>query len=307
MDLALMIEGQDGLTWQRWQRLAQAAESLGFAGLYRSDHFTGARSPAKDSLECWLSLAWLANNTRRIEFGPLVSPVSFRHPVFLARWAKDLDALSGGRFQLGVGAGWQDREHRMYGFPLLGPKHRFDRFAEGTEVIHRLLRQSEPQFFEGDYYQLNKAVLLPRPAHQGRPPIVIGGNGRQRTLPLAARWADEWNGVFLAADEYGQRNRLLNELLEENGRGADAVQRSVMVNVTMAASQAELEAKAAARGTSLDEVRSWPAIVGTPDEIPEQLEAYRRAGAQRMMLQWLELDDLDGLRLLAETVLANFP
>ena len=306
MDLALMIEGQDGLTWRRWQRLAEAAESLGFAGLYRSDHFTPARAPVKDSLECWLSLAWLASHTQRIEFGPLVSPVSFRHPVFLARWGQDLDALAGGRLTLGVGAGWQEREHRMFGFPLLEPQARFDRFAEGVELIHRLLRGSGPQSFHGDYYQLDEAVLAPDPPASGRPPLLIGGNGRRRTLPLAARWADEWNGVYISADEFRQRNQLLDELLAEHGRLAQAVRRSVMVNLTFAADGRGLEARAAARQISLEEIRDWPAIVGTPDEVGQQLDDYRQAGAQRIMLQWLDLDDMEGLNLLAETVLPAF-
>src|SRR5512141_2707618 len=119
MEIAIMIEGQDGLNWPRWMRLVRAVEDLGFAGLYRSDHFTNAQGPEKDSLELWLSLTWLAANTRRIEFGPLVTPVSFRHPVFTARWGLQVDDLSNGRLRLGVGAGWQQREHHAFGFDLL--------------------------------------------------------------------------------------------------------------------------------------------------------------------------------------------
>jgi alkanesulfonate monooxygenase SsuD/methylene tetrahydromethanopterin reductase-like flavin-dependent oxidoreductase (luciferase family) len=119
MDIALMIEGQEGLTWDRWMKIAHAAEALGFAGLYRSDHFTIPHHRHDDSLELWTSLTWLASHTQRIEFGPLVAPVSFRHPVFIARMGKDVDTLSGGRLTLGVGGGWQDLEHEMFGFPLL--------------------------------------------------------------------------------------------------------------------------------------------------------------------------------------------
>jgi len=129
-EIAIMIEGQNGLTWQSWQKIGRLVEDLGFAGLYRSDHFTNAQPPERDSLECWTSLTWLAANTRRIQFGPLVSPVSFRHPALTARMAAALDDLSGGRLTLGVGAGWQEREHDMFGFDLLGGKARFDRFEE---------------------------------------------------------------------------------------------------------------------------------------------------------------------------------
>ncbi|MCB0081201.1 MAG: LLM class flavin-dependent oxidoreductase, partial [Caldilineaceae bacterium] len=134
MDIAIMLEGQHGLNWPRWQRIVRAVEDLGFAGLYRSDHFTNPSPPDLDSLELWISLAWLASHTSRIEFGSMVSPVSFRHPVWTARMAKDVDNLSGGRLILGVGAGWQEREHANFGFDLLEVPERFARFEEGLEV-----------------------------------------------------------------------------------------------------------------------------------------------------------------------------
>ncbi|RMD74856.1 MAG: LLM class F420-dependent oxidoreductase, partial [Chloroflexi bacterium] len=211
--IALMIEGQNGLTWPRWQRLAQATEDLGFVGLYRSDHFTNATPPEKESLELWVSLTWLASHTKRIEFGPLVSPVSFRHPALTARMAAAVDDLSGGRLQLGLGAGWQEREHTMFGFDLLPVQERFHRFAEGLEVVTRLLRSETPITWIGEYYQLRDAILLPRPQRPGGPLIVIGGNGEKRTLPLTARYADEWNAVFVPPDRFAQLNAKLDELL----------------------------------------------------------------------------------------------
>jgi len=140
LEIAIMIEGQNGLTWRRWQNIAAAVEGLGFAGLYRSDHFTNAEAPDKDSLECWTSLTWLASHTKRMEFGPLVSPVSFRAPALTARTAAAVDDLSGGRLTLGLGAGWQEREHNLFGLELLDLKARFVRFEEGLEVITRLLK-----------------------------------------------------------------------------------------------------------------------------------------------------------------------
>src|SRR5215213_5882016 len=195
-----MLEGQDGLNWTRFKRLASAAEDLGYAGLYSSDHFTNAEGPVLDSLELWTALTYLAATTKRIEFGPMVSPVSFRNPVVTAWTAAAVDDLSGGRLHLGLGAGWQEREHRAYGFDLLAVGPRFARLEEGLEVVTRLLRSDMPSAFDGEYYHLEDALLLPRPKRTGGPPIVIGGNGPKRTLPLVAQFADEWKGVYVTAE-----------------------------------------------------------------------------------------------------------
>ena len=218
MDIAIMIEGQNGLTWSRWQNLAKAVEELGYSGLFRSDHFTNATPPDKDSLELWVSLTWLASHTKRIEFGPLVSPISFRHPAMTARMASALDDLSGGRLMLGLGAGWQVREHEMFGYDLLEPAARFDRFEEGLEVITRLLISDAPVTFEGRYFQLHGASLLPRPIHPGGPRIAVGGNGLKRTLPYVVRYAGEWNAVFLPDAELRSLNSRLDKLLDSAGR-----------------------------------------------------------------------------------------
>ena len=192
--LSIMIEGQDGLTWPRWKRLVTEVESLGFAGLFRSDHFTNPQPPDKDSLEMIVSLAYLADHTQRIHFGPLVSPVSFRHPTLLARQAAALDDLSNGRMILGLGAGWQEREHSLFGHELGDIPTRMARYEEGLEVVTRLLHSDEPVTFEGKFFQLRGATLLPRPQRSGGPEILIGGNGVKRTLPLAARLCQylEW-------------------------------------------------------------------------------------------------------------------
>src|SRR5438477_253934 len=192
-EIALMIEGQDGLNWDRWQGIARTAEDAGFVGLYRSDHFTNPQGPYKDSLECWTSLAWLASNTSRIEFGPMVSPVSFRHPSMLVRMAAAVDDLSGGRLWFGLGAGWQDREHTNYGYHLGTIPERMGRFREAVQIVAHLLRSPEPLTFSGKHYQLTDAVLLPRPKRPGGTRIVIGGSGPNVTLPTAAKYADEWN------------------------------------------------------------------------------------------------------------------
>lgn len=302
LEIAIMLEGQNGLTWPRWQKIAAAVEDLGFAGLYRSDHFTNASEPDKESLELWTSLTWLASHTKRIEFGPLVSPVSFRPPALTARMAAAVDDLSGGRLTLGLGAGWQEREHRLFGFDLLPLQERFDRFEEGLEVITRLLRSDAPVTFEGKYFQLREAVLLPRPIRPGGPPILIGGNGETRTLPLAAKYADEWNAVYLPPREFTRLNARLNELLRARGREPQSVQRSMMTGLRFGRTKKELEEKLSARGQTAGELRQRGLVVGVGEEVKEQLTELEEAGLQRVMLQWLDLDDLDGLETLAEAL-----
>lgn len=304
MEIALMLEGQMGLNWPRWQRMAQAAEELGFAGLYRSDHFTNPDPPDLDSLELWTSLTWLASHTRRIEFGPLVTPTSFRHPVWTARMARDVDDLSDGRLQLGLGAGWQDREHEMFGFDLLQPRERFARFAEGLRVIDRLLRGEGPQSFAGRYYHLKDAQLLPHPRRAGGPRFVIGGNGPQLTLPLAARYADEWNAVLVAPAEFTRLNEMLDGMIRAEGREPGQVRRTMMNH--LAYGRDDGEAKWLLEGRNLERMTKQGALYGGPGEVSDRLAEFAEAGVQRIMLQWLDLDALDRLEHFAAHVLPHF-
>lgn len=303
IEVAIMIESQDGLNWPRWQRIGRAVEDLGFVGLYRSDHFTNPEPPDLDSLDLWLSLTWLASHTQRIEFGPLVTPVSFRHPVHTARMGLQVDNLSGGRLTLGLGAGWQEREHASFGFDLLDIPKRFARFEEGLEVITRLVRSDEPVDFQGEFYRLHDAILLPRPQRPGGPPILVGGNGRRRTLPLAAEYADEWNAVFVGPTRFAELSARLDGLLQQRGRQPGEVRRSVMTNLVFGRDEAELRGKL--RGRSAAELRAEGHIVGTPGDVVEQLGRLAEAGVQRVMLQWLDLDDLEGLEAMAHTVLRH--
>ncbi len=295
-----MLEGQNGLTWARWQRIVRAVEDLGFAGLYRSDHFTNMNPPDLDSLELWVSLTWLAANTKRIAFGPLVTPLSFRHPVMTLRMATAVDDLSGGRLSLGLGAGWQVREHTNYGFELLDVRARFARFREGLEIITRLLQRDEPVSYTGSYFRVQDAVLLPRPGRPGGPPILIGGSGPLRTLPLAARYAGEWNGTFQTPEKYTVLNRRLDELLAKRGRRAADVRRSLMTGLVFGRAEAEVEERL--RGRSRETLRDRGVVIGTPPAVAEHLKRLEVAGVQRVMLQWLELDDLAGLEALARAV-----
>lgn len=300
IEVAIMIEGQDGINWDRWKRLARTVEDCGYAGLYRSDHFTNPTGPVKDALELWSSLTWLADNTERIEFGPLVSPVSFRHPAITAWQASAVDALAGGRLRLGLGAGWQDREHDAFGFELLDTGRRFARFEEGLEVVTRLLRSEEPVSFEGEFYRLNDALLTPRSPRPGGPPIVIGGNGPRRTLPLASCYADEWNAVFVTATRFEELNARLNELLDGTGRPRKEVRRTLMTRAVFGQTESDVDRKLG--GVSRGDLD--PAIIaGAADVFVERLGELSEAGVEQVMLQWLEADDTDGLEEMAQAVL----
>ena len=301
LEVAIMIEGQNGLNWPRWQRLAQAVEDLGFAGLYRSDHYTNANPPDLDSLELWVSLTWLASHTHRIAFGPLVTPVSFRHPTMTARVASAVDDLSGGRLTLGLGAGWQEREHSHFGWDLLDVPRRFKRFEEGLRVITRLFTSDQPVDFEGEFFRLKEATLLPRPRRPGGPPILVGGNGLRRTLPLVARYASEWNAVFIPAHKFAQLNKQLDELLTAQARVPASVRRSLMTGCYFGRDEAGVQRKLEGRDRAA--MRERGVVVGAAPEVVEQLGQLAAAGVQRVMLQWLDLDDLDGLEALAKSVL----
>jgi F420-dependent oxidoreductase-like protein len=301
LEVAIMVEGQEDVGWDRWQRIGRAVEDFGYAGLHRSDHFpymgTGSYG---DGLELWTSLTWLADNTERIEFGPLVSPFSFRHPVITAWQASAVDNLAGGRLRLGLGAGWNEWEHETFGFDLLDTDRRFVRFEEGLEVVTRLLRNEEPVSFSGEFYRLRDAMLLPRSPRPGGPPIVIGGNGVRRTLPLVARYADEWNAVFITAEDFMELNAGLDGLVEEAGRGRDQVCRSLMTRVIFGRTEAEVDSKL--DGEARDQLP--PAVIaGTADEVVDRLGRLSESGVQRVMLQWLEVDDIDGLEAMAHSVL----
>ncbi len=303
MDIAIMIEGQNGLNWSRWQKIVRTVEDQGFAGLFRSDHFTNNKPPDADSLELWVSLTWLASHTKRIEFGPLVTPASFRHPVLTARTAAAVDDLSGGRLTLGLGAGWQEREHQIFGFDLLEKPARFDRFEEALLVITSLYKSENPVDFEGTYYNLQGARLIPAPARPGGPRLLIGGNGEKRTLVLAARYADEWNSFHVPIAEWKRLNSRLDELLRDQDRPPETVRRSMMTGLVFGATQKQLEDKLSARNRTAEELRRSGTIVGAGESVKEQLADLEQAGLQRVMLQWLDLDDLRGLRAFAKAVL----
>ena len=222
------------------------------------------RPPDIDSLELIVSLTHLAGHSQRLHFGPLVAALSFRDPRILARQAANIDDLSGGRFILGVGAGWQEREHTVWGFDLGDIPTRMARFEEGLQVITQLLKSDQPVTFEGQFYQLREATLLPRLARRGGPPILIGGSGPKRTLPLVARFADIWNSIFLTPEQFSERSKQLDDLIQAAGRKPGDVKRSIMLP---------------------------PPDLDTPGALRRQLDEYNAVGADELMFQWLNLDE----------------
>lgn len=307
-----MLEGQEGLTWERWFAIADRVESLGLESLSRSDHFFSLMGhPERPALECWTSLTALAQRTQRIRFGPLVSPMTFRHPALLARMAAAVDLLSNGRLVVGLGAGWNDAEHQAFGIALPPLKERFDRLEEGIAVI-KALWSGGPVDLEGRYYPLRRAAAYPRPMQRPAPPVLIGGDGETRLLRIVARDADEWNSHAPGPDVYKVKRTKLEEHCRAAGRDPDAIHRSWMGGILIGRDAREVAEKGRWMQSFLsglsgvppdaapDELRRRSWIVGTPDQVASQLEAWAALGIERVMFQWYNLDDLDGLGLLAE-------
>jgi F420-dependent oxidoreductase-like protein len=268
--VCLMIEGQEGVTWDEWVALARAAEQLGFEALFRSDHYGPVVGEDElGSLDAWATLAGLAAVTSTIRLGTLVSPATFRHPSVLAKSAVAVDHISGGRVELGIGAGWNEAEHRHYGFPFPSMRERMDVFAEQLEIVHRQLRP-EPFAFESEHYRLDEWSPRPKPV-QSRLPIVVGGAGRPRSVALAARWADEYNVVSPSPEEAREVRLRVDEACEREGR--DPLPLSVMTP-----------------------------LIREPAEAVERLSALADVGVERVMLQHLEHRDLDALDVVAREV-----
>jgi F420-dependent oxidoreductase-like protein len=299
MQIGLMVEGQNGLTWERWIHILQLAERLNFPTLMRSDHYFIGRQ--QDSLEAYLSFAVAARETSRIRFGPLVSPVTFRSPVDVGRMAAQIDLLSGGRFVMGLGAGWNEAEHKAYGIPFPPLKERFDRLEEAIQVI-RALWGNGPADFHGRHYRLEGADCIPTPA-SGRPPILIGGSGEKRTLRLVARYADEWNAVNANPEQYAAKVKVLEARCEAVGRDPATIRRSMMTFAVIGPDAASLDRATermmgmwgAPAGTSPEQyrvgLRARGMIVGGKDEVLDACGKYARLGMNEIQFQHFNFDD----------------
>lgn len=314
VEVSIAVEGLFGLTWPAWKRLVHVVEDLGFAGLYLSDHFVPPEPPDYPSLDLVVALAYAAEQTARVRFGPLVAPLSFRDPVMLARQMAALDEISGGRLVLGVGAGWMEREHTMFGYDLGDVPTRMARLEEGLAVITRLLRADGPVSYDGRFFQLHEAVL-PGPRRPGGPPVLVGASGPRYGLPLVARYADVWSTQQLTPEQVGERSAELDAQLQKEGRQPSEVRRTFNAPVVCGRTPAELEARV--RGFrrfgdwaafSLDDVlatlREWfVPLIGTPEEVIAHIRAYEAAGIGEVTLQWFAVDDIEGLEVLAAEVL----
>ncbi len=313
MKLGIIVEGQEGLTWDVWRRVAVEAERLGFDSLWRSDHLLSIVDEGRLATETWTALAVAAVETRRLQIGSLVSPMTFRNPAMLAKVALSIDALSGGRLVLGVGAGWNQREHLAFGLPFPPLRERLGRLEEGIEVILRM-QAVGPASFHGQYYDLQEIDAYPKPVGRPSIPLLIGGMGKERFLRIVARYADEWNMTTNSAGLYRERSARLAEQCLAVGRDPGEIRRSVAMGVLISGSERELERRCQALQRLLprlaefdtaavpDAVRASGWVCGTPDQIAERLDELEAAGVERVMLQVNDFEDLEMLELIGELV-----
>jgi alkanesulfonate monooxygenase SsuD/methylene tetrahydromethanopterin reductase-like flavin-dependent oxidoreductase (luciferase family) len=283
MRIALMLEGQEGIAWEQWLALAHAAEDANLDGLFRSDHYRSImRGDPAGSLDAWTTLAGLAAVTQRLRLGTMVSPVTFRPASVLAKAVTTVDHISGGRVELGIGAGWFESEHDTYGFPFLTTRARLDE-------LDRQLAEITRQWTEAD-------DVWPRPVQQPRPPIIVGGSAKPRTVAAAVRFADEYNTVFPSVEEASDRKRVLDDAARDAGR--KPLRFSMMIGCLVGRDRSDLDDRLA----RYREVVSPdpPPITGTVDEVAELLRAYEAVGVERAMLQHLVHEDVEMVTLLGE-------
>lgn len=304
MDLRIFTEPQQGAYYADLLRVAQATEAAGFDAFFRSDHYhvMGERSGEPGPTDAWTTLSALAVQTERIRLGTLVTSATFRLPGPLAIAVAQADQMSGGRIELGLGAGWFEPEHTGYGIPFPPLGERFARLAEQFEIVTGLWATpvGETYSFAGEHYTLVDSPALPKPA---RPvPVIVGGKGPKRTPALAARFANEFNVPFSSLDDVAAQFERVTRACAEAGRDANEIVRSFVHPLVIGATDAELARRADAIGRGLDGLRGIP-TVGSPDEIVDQLGRWReRTGVNRVYLQVLDLSDLDQLDLVAAKV-----
>ena len=312
LDYSLMLEGQEGVTWPQWLATARACERLGFDALLTSDHYLSVVTTEEPgSNDAWTLLGALAASTERLRLGTMVSPVTFRLPAVLAKAATTVDRISGGRVELGMGAGWWDQEHRTHGIPFPAAPERFEMLEEQLEIVHGLW--SEDVFsFEGRYYALEGCRFLPKPVQRPHPPIVLGGKGGPRLARLVARWADGYNRVGGTPDELRASIERVGDAVDRAGRDRASVTMSFMTWVFVGRTDAEwrdradrarrMDPTAGSLEEYLDDI-SRDCIVGTVDQAIERMNEYAATGVQRLVLNHELFDDLDQIELLAQEII----
>ena len=305
MQLRIFTEPQEGASYGTLLSVAQATEQLGFEAFFRSDHYlTMSGSGLPGPTDAWITLAGLARETSRIRLGTLMSPVTFRLPGPLAITVAQVDQMSGGRVELGLGTGWFDGEHTAYGIPVPPLAERFGRLAEQLEVITGLWETAEGSTFSfsGTHYTLSGSPALPKPAQRPRPPLLVGGGGQHRTPRLAARFADEYNIPFTSVTGSAAAFGRAREACQEAGRDPGSLVYSVAHTVCCGRDEAELARRAQAIGYQADDL-SRLELAGSPAQIVDKLGQFTGAGATRVYLQILDLHDLGHLELLATEVM----
>jgi F420-dependent oxidoreductase-like protein len=306
MRLTIFTEPQQGASYDGLLRVARRAEECGYDGFFRSDHYLvmGSRDGLPGPTDAWTTLAGLARETSRLRLGTLVTPGTFRLPGPLAITIAQVDAMSGGRTELGLGTGWYEAEHTAYGIPFPGQRERFDRLAEQLEIVTGLW--STPVgatfTFRGAHYRLEGAPGLPKPVQRPHPPVIVGGQGLRRTPRLAARFATEFNVGFRTAEEVATRYAGVRKACAEAGRDPDALVYSVALPTCCGSTDAEVRRRAEAFGRDPETIRARGGLAGTPAQLVEQLTAYRAIGASRVHMQIMDLADLDHLDLIAAEV-----
>jgi len=305
MELRIFVEPQEGASYDQQLSMAQAAESYGFGAFFRSDHLLRIKpgSGLPGPTDSWVTLAALSRETSRIRLGTMVTSATFRLPGPLAVAVAQVDAMSGGRVDFGIGTGWFETEHAAYGIPFPTLGERFDRLEEQLAILTGLWSTPiEERFsFDGSYYQLTDGPALPKPLQRPHPPIIVGGLGTRRTPALAARFAKEFNVPFASVEITAERIAGARTACEAVARDPDELVYSHAITVCCASEESELERRAARIGRDLDDLRGSSAA-GTPQEVVARLREYRRAGASRSYLQIIDLDDLAQLALIAAEV-----
>jgi alkanesulfonate monooxygenase len=305
MDLRIFTEPQQGATYDQLVTVARHAEALGFDAFFRSDHYlTMGGDGLPGPTDAWITLAGIARETSTIRLGTLVTSATFRHPGPLAISVAQVDAMSDGRVELGLGAGWYDAEHTAYGIPFPPLGERFERLEEQLAIVTGLwATPSGDRFdFPGRHYTLTDSPALPKPVQRPGPPVIVGGGGPVRTPRLAARFAAEFNLPFCPVDDTAAQFGRVRAACTAAGRSPDDLVYSAAQIVCCATSEDGLARRAAAIGRQVDELRT-NGLCGTPDEVVAKARRYARAGASRLYLQVLDLDDLDHLDLVAAEVL----
>jgi F420-dependent oxidoreductase-like protein len=305
MKLRIMTEPQQGADYARLRTVAQATEDLGFDAFFRSDHYLrmGDGSGLPGPTDSWATLAGLALETSRIRLGTLVTAATFRLPGPLAITVAQVDQMSGGRVELGIGTGWFAEEHAAYGIPFPPVGERFDRLEEQLAIITGLWATDvgETFSFAGQHYQLTDSPALPKPAQRPRPPVLIGGTGPRRTPRLAARFADEYNAQFSSVRDSADAFARTREACEAIGRYPDSMVYSVAHTVCCGKDEAEFRRRAAAIGREPEDLRENE-LGGTPGEVAAKIAEFAEIGAERVYLQVVDLEDLDHLELIASDV-----